>query len=434
VTVAAAAYVALMAWGVTMLPGHMQFADLLFPIVLALALPAASWTWRRLDVFLLLFVAASALSVPGSIAPRQAGLDVVKEVYLFASYLALAWAMTRAGVHRIVRWLPISVAATAALSLAAAVVFAPTGVAWTVFGQPMPLPYIGTVFRLTGTLETPEFFGNLLTLALPLAIVCRALAADRRPWTVAVGAMAVAEALTFSKSLGGCAVAVTVLLWPEWRGRQGLALKVGSAFVAALLVLVFNVAAVATIRKVDVAFGKDSTVPSPGISYARQDAAGADTAQVRIAYNPMSYYLVKKAAWVAWRRQPVFGIGAGTFAVEADRAYQEGRLTEAYRRTAAHSTYFGRLAEAGLVGFVALVVAWFGIWRCTLAATRASGNDGRIAWACLAGFAGLLVNGVNVDIMHFRFLWLGLAAVRAIYSDGLGQTAPKWYAVPASDC
>src|SRR5205085_10381595 len=98
---------------------------------------------------------------------------------------------------------------------------------------------------------------------------------------------------------------------------------------------------------------------------------GADTVQLRIAYNPMSYYLVKKAEWVAWRRRPATGIGAGTFYLEAERAYQEGRLPQAYRRIAAHSTLFGRLAETGLIGLVTLAAAIAGLWRSSAAALAA---------------------------------------------------------------
>jgi len=37
------------------------------------------------------------------------------------------------------------------------------------------------------------------------------------------------------------------------------------------------------------------------------------------------------------------------------------------------------------------------------------GHDEWILRASIAGLAGILVNGVNADIMHFRFLWVGLA-------------------------
>jgi hypothetical protein len=417
VRLVAAAYVGLMACGLVLLPGHVQLADLVFPALLLLVVPAARWRIRPLDLFLLLFLVGSVLSVPGSLAPRQSVLDVLKEAYLFAAYLVLAQVMARAGVLNIMRWLPASAAVTSALSLLAALVFVIAGSIWTIFGQPMPLPYVGTAFRLTGTLETPEFFGNLLTVAVPFAIVYRAQAADRRPWTAALFVMAAAEALTFSKSVAGFAVAATVLLWQDWQGhRRALSFRIVSVAVATLFVLGFNLAATVTVRNVELSFGNDSTIPPPSYLYARQEAAGADTVQVRIAYNPMSYYLVKKAEWVAWRRHPILGIGLGTFHLEAERAYQEGRLTQAYRRIAAHSTVFGRLAETGLVGLTTLAIAWFGIWRCTLVATRTSASHRKIAWACLAGFSGLLINGINVDVMHFRFLWLGLAAVRALDS------------------
>ena len=40
-----------------------------------------------------------------------------------------------------------------------------------------------------------------------------------------------------------------------------------------------------------------------------------------------------------------------------------------------------------------------------------------IARAALAGIAGLLVNGTNVDIMNFRFLWASLGILRGIAPD-----------------
>jgi hypothetical protein len=413
---AAAAYVALMACGLTLLPGHMQVADLLFPVVVAMTLPLIRRGWHRLDLFLLVFVAGSALSVPGSIAPRQAALDVVKEAYLWLAYFTLAAVMAKAGILRIARWLPMSAAVTAALALAAALIFTISGSVWPLFGQPMPLPYVGEVFRLTGTLETPEFFGNLLVVALPLALVCRAESGHRRGWTAAVAVLAVAAVLTFSKSLGGVAVAVTMLSWPRWHGRRGVALKALSVTATVLVLAAFNLTAAFSVRHVAVAFGRDASTPPPPYLYAQQDASGAETVDLRMTYNPMSYYLLKRAEWVAWRRHPVFGIGIGTFFIEAERAYQEGRLPQAYRRSAAHSTLFGRIAETGLVGLLTLIVTVVGVWRCARSARSAPGADGAVAWACAAAAAGLLINGLNVDIMHFRFLWLALAALRA--ADG----------------
>jgi hypothetical protein len=414
VIAAAALYIALMACGWGPPPWQLQIADVVFPALLVLAVRSARWQWRRLDVGLLAFIAGTALSMPGSVSVRQSAMEVAKEGYLFAAYLTLAAVMARAGVRPIIRWLPIAAAVAAALSLVAGIVFVVSGSVWTLFGQPMPLPYVGQVFRMTGTFETPEFFGNLLTVALPLAIVCRTQAADRRRWTAALILMAMAAALTFSKALAGCVIAATIVLWPDWRERRfGGVLRFAAASLAIVLVVAFNLSVMWTIRKIDLSFGKDASVPAPTYMYALQDAAGADSVEVRIAYNPMSYYLLKQAAWTAWRRQPVFGTGAGTFVLDAERAYQEGRLGQGYRHLAAHSTIFGRLAETGSVGLITLTVAWIGIALCARQAVRSPGSDGPLALACAAGLAGLLVNGINVDVMHFRFLWLAIAAIRA---------------------
>jgi hypothetical protein len=410
----AAAYVALMACGWSPLPWQLQIGDLLLPLLLAFAIAKTRWQWRPLDWFLLVFVAGTALSIPGSLSARGSMMEVAKELYLFAACLALAQVMAATGAMAVVRWLPAATALTAGASLAAALVYTLTGSAWPLFGQPMPMPYLGTIVRVTGTFETPEFFGNVLTVALPLAIACRARAVDRRLWTAALLAMIAAAALTFSKAVGGCVVAATIAFWPVWRTQRfGTVLRIAGVAASVLLVLAFNLSVMWTIRKVDVTFGKDPSVPPPPYMYALQDASGADNVQVRIAYNPMSYYLLKQAAWTAWRRQPLFGTGAGTFVLDAERAYQEGRLGQGYRHLAAHSTIFGRLAETGSVGLMTLVFAWIGIAVHARRAVRAPGRDGPLALACAAGLAGLLVNGINVDIMHFRFLWLALAAIRA---------------------
>jgi O-antigen ligase len=131
-----------------------------------------------------------------------------------------------------------------------------------------------------------------------------------------------------------------------------------------------------------------------------------------MSYNPMSYYLVKKVAWQAFLDHPWTGIGLSTFVIEAERAYQNGRLHQAYRRVQAHSMPFGRLAETGVVGAITLAAFLVVLWKSMLRTARLPGVDGRVGWALFAGVAGLLINSVNVDVMHFRFLWfaVGLTA------------------------
>src|SRR5213079_2540870 len=124
-------------------------------------------------------------------------------------------------------------------------------------------------------------------------------------------------------------------------------------------------------------------VPAPEYGYVALQP-GADTLDVRVSYNPMSYYLAKKVAWTAFRRRPWTGIGIGTFPLEAERAFLEGRLHPPHQRIIAHSTPFGRLAETGLIGFAGLIALAAMVWRSGLSASRTN----TLAWALLAGALG----------------------------------------------
>jgi hypothetical protein len=404
-------FVALLPLGWPVLPWNMQPGDLIFPVVvLALLVSRPSIPRHALDAFVAFYLVGSALSIPGSIAPRESALALVKELYLAAVYLVLKAAVPHVGARRLCRWLCGGAGVLAACSLVGAAVFYASGRVWPVVGSPMPLPYVGEVFRTNGTLQAPEFFGNVLTFVIPLAAMLVLDAESQPAWLVVLGMLTIAEVLTFSKSLGGTAVALTVFFWPRWRSTP---LRAAAAALAVALVIAFNAAAIVTVRRVDVQFSKDNRVPPPDSLYGRQDdPAGADRIDLGVSYNPMSYYLVKKVAWQAFLDHPWTGIGLSTFAIEAERAYQSGRLHQAYRRVQAHSLPFGRLAETGLVGAITLAAFLVVLWRSMLRTARLPGVDGRVGWALFAGVAGLLVNSVNVDVMHFRFLWfaVGLTA------------------------
>jgi hypothetical protein len=222
--------------------------------------------------------------------------------------------------------------------------------------------------------------------------------------------MLVAELMTFSKSLGGFVVGVAMTRWPQWRGRP--IVKTAWAAAAAGLVLVFNLTALVTIRQIDIMFGRNPDVPAPAYAYVKPET-GAEMLDVRVSYNPMSYYLIKKVEWAAFRRRPWTGIGLMAFPFESERAFDEGRLHSPYQRINAHSTPIGRLAETGVVGFAGLIALVVAVWRSGLAAAR-HGPGGDIAWALLAGCLGLFVNSINVDMMHFRFFWFAVGILRAL--------------------
>ena len=409
----AAAFIALIPFGWPLLPANMQPGDVLMPALLA-ALVVAGWRYRFhvLDVAVLAFVLSSAASGPGSLSPQTSLIAIVKELYLAGVYISIGAVGERVSPVRLCRWITTSAALLSAASIAAALAFLASGRWWPPLGEPMALPYVGDVFRARGTLQAPEFFGNLLTFVAPLMLLTAPSRGDRR-WWLAGAAILVAELLTFSRSLGGFVVGVALTCWSRWDGRP--LVKTGWAAAAVGLVLVFNLTSLITIRQVDVTFGKNPNVPAPAYAYVKP-GTGADMLDVRVSYNPMSYYLIKKVEWTAFRRRPWTGIGLDAFPFESERAFNEGRLHSPYQHIQPHSTPIGRLAETGVVGLAGLIALVVGVWRSGLTAARHSSGDD-IAWALVAGCVGLFVNGINVDMMHFRFFWFGIGIVRALSRD-----------------
>ncbi len=414
VAVLAAAYVALMPLGWPALPLNMQLADLLFPALLV-SVAGGGWRWRAhaLDWALLAYLAGVAASVPGSLSIEESLIGFGKAAYLALVYLVLVQAVWRVGADSLCRSITCATAAIAALSLAAAVVFLIAGRSWPALGEAMPLPYVGTVFRLKGTLHSPEFFSNLLAFAAPLALYLALPPFARRIDRVSFAAILVAGIATFAKAIGGMATAIATVVWRAAPRRAGVRWTL--ALAAAVLVAAFNATAIVAIRAVESQFGKNPNVPPPAYQYGRQDdRSGADAWTVRVSYNPMSYYLLKRAEWHAFRRQPLAGIGVGTFHLEAERAFQEGRLPESYRRADPHSTPLGRLAETGIVGAVTLAVFIVMLLRTGISASSASAMRADLGWAVFAAVLALLVNSINVDILTFRFFWLGVALLRGL--------------------
>ena len=393
------------------LPYNARLADLIFiPLaVVVLTLPAAKWTWRPADWAVAGYLLAAVISLALSADRQQGAGELGREIYLVAIYAIFA-IVARHGFARLIgTGLALGAATLSIVGLAVLGIQMIFGAQWLLFGEAMQLPYLGNTLRLRALAVTPAMFAAVLTAAVPFAI---ALCHERqRAWCTAAIAMAVAGVFTFSHVMAGFAAAVLIVSWPSlapWPRR------VATAAVIALA-LAFNFAAIASIKSFR--YGASSYADATQYQYAidQQELRIGDAA---ITYNMMSYARIKQVAWRAFVEHPLTGVGLDRFHDKTRRAFSEGLLTNTYREIDPHSSLLGRLAECGIIGGVTLVMLWLA-WAGMARDVARSGTDVALGYAAGAAIAGLIVAGVNADIMNFRFLWVIAGMLR-----GLRETPP----------
>ena len=412
--VLAAAYIALIPLAWPPLPANLHIADLLFPLLAIATLRRhwGTWQWRPLDYCVIAYLIALLPSFVVTDDVRASGLELFKRLYLAAVYAVFAIYFRSEGYVVAFKAVVYGAVAVCAFGLAAAAVYFLAHAFAPGIGAPMSMPYVGTVFRLWLLTGSPAMLASYLTFALPFLLTARfAGVLGRGAWIGSLGGTATVAIMTFSHALAGFVTAGLAIGWPLTRGRHARALRAAGAVATIVLILLLNAMLVATIHRVDWRTDFDDSVLRSASLYEFQRDEGARRVSLQVSYNPWSYYLLKEVAWRGFLERPWTGLGLDRFHALTARAADEARIPENFRNADPHSTLLGALAETGVFGALAIAVV------LVIAVVPRRRPDGSPAsWFVVASQAaviGLAVNSLNVDVMNFRFLWVGLAVLRS---------------------
>ncbi|MBI3637483.1 MAG: hypothetical protein HY216_14920, partial [Candidatus Rokubacteria bacterium] len=433
------AYVLLTTISWTPFPWMLQWSEVFFVVVVAYAVLSghlARWRFHSVDLLVVGYLLGSLPSFVATSDLRVTAVAFAKHLYLVAVYVVF----TRLAIHRqklraLVDWLGIAAVVTAGVGLVAAGVYYASGVviprvgmsqkAAAAFrelaaviprvGMSQPLPYLGSVLRLYGPFHSPEMFASFLAFTAPIVVGAALTTTGRRRacWWLATAGVLIAAGLTVGHALGGLGAALLVVLWRVWAHGWYRPLRAALLVATAAFIVVVNGMLTLSIREVHIEHTTNPRLGRPPYGYAFQpDPNGPPMTTIAVSYNWMAYYLVKKIAWETFRDTPLTGVGLGRFHETSERAVSAGELHALHRIVDPHSTLLGRLAETGIVGGATLVLLLGGFVWLGVNANQTGDHDAWRAQAVLAGVVGLLVNSINVDVMNFRFLWLGLAVLR----------------------
>jgi len=286
-------------------------------------------------------------------------------------------------------------------------------------------PYIDNLYRVHSTFSQNEkFFSSYLLISIPLAL---SLAFYEKKQSVkfllfgTVILFLINVFFTYSRSIIGILIAIYIVVFGshiiisslrnKWFTKilKGLSI----AFIAVVWILILLVSHIQFIdasSETDTLFDLPDKMKAP--FYYRSDI-GIKQTEVNVWYNYTYYLLLKQYALKMFAEHPFTGVGNGAF-IDQMRIYdRDGRAPKGYLLFDPHSMFFGSLAELGVFGFSALIYLWLSI-ILTLRKKlknfdKLNSVDGYSFYLMLALYAatiGFFIQGTDMDIMNFRFLWL----------------------------
>lgn len=148
-------------------------------------------------------------------------------------------------------------------------------------------------------------------------------------------------------------------------------------------------------------------------------------------YHPLSgvtcrastYTLLKEQAVGFFLTHPVSGIGSGQFAMGIRQQQNIGAYPASVPVYAPHSTYFGILAENGLIGAFLLLI-WIILWMRTMTRVSFHRDQLPILEALRLILLFFLIEGMVMDTMNHRELWVGVGIWLSLISPQSKKISP----------
>lgn len=373
--------------------------------------------WTTLDWLAIVWLLIKVFFVVASGAPSAALSEITATLYLVCLYFSVRLLVEPQHVAVIVKATIASGFIWGLLAICGWLVAMATQEESIFVLSIKTYPYLGNIYRAQALTGSPNMLVSFLMLGI-LFCWARLLQVinHRLINSAALVLMLVALFLTFSRDVLivlACMVIIHFLSLPEsskanWSTRLMTTLTVFLMIAAYIFLSHFVVTSNNGAAIHELVSGEYIKGDKPLLNFGELDYG--------YALYPSIYLDLKKMAFRAFLDSEGMGLGGGNFNQYLLVMKSEGLYPEKFTAWDPHSTYFGELAEHGLIGFLTVCGILTFLCRKSFLRLQSLANRDFISIGFAGVFFGVAIEAICVDIMNFRQYWILFALAATLYS------------------
>ena len=335
--------------------------------------------------------------------------EIIKTAYLVVLYIILKWIISSNIITQIVEVILLS-------SLIAAL----TGIIGFGFGYigidtfliiKRPFPYgIENVLQAKGFTPSPHMLASIIMIGvfIQLQKFTKNKASLNRKDYLIVPILLIGFLLTFSKIIVCLLIGIILILYFNYKSILSNSLRfiaitsVGILFI----VYIFGTHFIIVEKNQDYELLKGDYIAGPALT---------ETAYYSI--YPSQYWSLKEISIKAIGQSFPWGLGSGKFNEYAHELKNNDLYPTHVPYPDPHSTYFGILAENGLLGLIALGGIIFFVTIMSRNILKENSHDSHFITCLPPIFITIAIEAVCTDVMNFRHYWILLILLASSFES-----------------
>jgi hypothetical protein len=373
--------------------------------------------WTTLDWLAIVWLFVEVLSMVAGGAPIAALSEFTATLYLLCLYFSVRLLVEPQHVLGIVKAMIASGFISGVLAIGGWLIAMATQEESIFVLSIKSYPYLGNIYRAQALTGSPNMLVSFLMLGILFSWARFLLVPGHRLINLAgLGLMLVALFLTFSRDVLivlACMIIIHFLSLPatsqaNQNTRLMTILTVFLMIAAYIFLSHFVVTSNNGTAIHELVSGEYIKGEKPLFMFGEPNNG--------YAIYPSIYLELKEMAFRAFLDSGGVGVGGGNFNQYLSVLKSEGLYPEKFTAWDPHSTYFGVLAEHGLIGLMTVWGILTFLCRKSLLRIQSLANRDFVSIGFAGVFLGVAIEAVCVDIMNFRQYWVLFALAATLFS------------------